>query len=37
MIEGEENCTKKRRRLFIRVGLKLRLNVDDECGADSRE
>ena len=37
LVEGEEDCAKERRRLLARIGFELRLGVDDECRADSRE
>ena len=37
LIEGEKDCAKERRRLLVRIGFELRLNVDDERRADSRK
>ena len=37
VIESEEDCAEEGGRLFVRVWLKLRVDVDDECRADSGE
>ena len=37
LIESEENCTEEGGRLLVRIGLEVRMDVDDEGGADGRE
>ena len=37
MIEGEEDGAEEGRGLVVRVGLKVRLDIDDEGRADCRE
>ena len=37
VVEGEEDCTKEGCGLVVGIGLKLRVNIDDESGTDSRE
>ena len=37
LVEGEEDRTEKGSRLVVRVGLELRVDVDDEGGTDGRE
>ena len=37
LIEGEEDGTEEGRRLLVRIGLEVRVDVDDESGADGRE
>ena len=35
-IESEEDGAEESRRLFVRVGLEVRMDIDDESGADGR-
>jgi len=37
LIEGEEDCAEDGCGLFVRVGLKFRMDIDDESRADGRE
>ena len=37
LIESEEDGTEEGRRLLVGIGLEVRVDVDDESGADSRE
>ena len=37
LIESEENCAEEGGGLLVRIGLEVRMDVDDEGGADGRE
>ena len=37
LVESEEDGTEERGGLLVRVGLQLRLDIEDECRADGRE
>ena len=37
LVESEEDGSKKGGGLFVGIGLEIRMDVDDEGGADSRE
>ena len=37
MVKGEEDGTKESHRLFVRVGLEFRMNIDDKGRADCGE